>query len=167
MSDFNAEAFLASVLAQPRLTAEESMVAMQNMRDQTIRDELNAPISEMGSRDLLYLRRLCDRSTPTALMIETLGEVNKVIADRLAARRDGPTFAPKTRVMVTAIDFSHNPACSAPLPIGVVGRVVEMIEPENDEQIGLVQVRFPPKPLGYSGQAHVSYVVPNTCLAAA
>lgn len=163
-------AFLANLLtdrATPKLSNEEffaGMLKMSDMRIQRMLDE--QPLDECGWRDLEYLETLCGGHTQTPLMVETAAAIVKERADRLTAAQNGPAFAPKTYVEVIAVNKLHNRATSAPLPIGIRGRVVGMVVPENDAQVGLVQVRFPPKPLGYSGREHVNYYVPNVCLKA-
>ncbi len=140
---------------------------MQAHHELRVREELNR--KPINVRSFSELKRLSDLTG--SLATKYLREIDLTIKterdQRIAAARAGPVFRGRDIVEVCAPVMVWNNAMSPRPPVGLQGRVVRMVKqciPECDDQIGLVQVSFPPGPLGYKGRGNVNYYVPNVVL---
>ncbi len=148
-------------------SVEEMIQEMNNFRDASIREFIERkPIDTLDFYDLDFILDQTDRYRSSFYMIEINNLVRKARDDLIEAGRNGPQFVRGQIVEVAHEIKIHNKATSVKPPVRLRGRVVEMIDPTTPEQIGLVSVKFPPKPLGYSGREHVHYCLRNTDLKA-
>jgi hypothetical protein len=105
-------------------------------------------LASMRIKDLDdFARHLTGRATP--FIAETADAVAKERADRLEAARNGPVFERGQVVTLTSLPLAHPQAGSPMPPLGIRGKVVRMLSPDDDRSLGFVHVRFPAAALGY------------------
>lgn len=136
---------------------EERQADQAAYNDKCLRERLDIrSISQREDYDLktMQLEIIGNTDFQKSVLVEIAIE----LTERQQARKNGPVFSPKDYVEMTS-DIPYWTTAMSTRPFaGLKGRVSEVLDGENE---GLVVVNFPPKPLGYGGSRHLSYIIPN------